>query len=91
MNASAVTVEPEDELKQLLKASRITMGEKKEIETLYMRANTEDGMAGESTLWKLTQGISAIAREAEPTRARELHELAGNLLVTAKPMHHVTE
>jgi hypothetical protein len=45
-----------------------------------MRSAVDDGMAGESTLWKLTQGITAFARESENRRGRELQAIAGDLM-----------
>ena len=42
------------------------------------------GVQGDSTLWKLTQAITAHARELSPERSRELHEISGNLLNHAK-------
>mgnify|MGYP000085971265 len=45
-----------------------------------MNNNPDDGLAGGPTLWKLTQAITAYARETQPARQRELHELSGELL-----------
>lgn len=42
------------------------------------------GVQGDSTLWKLTQAITAHARELSPERSRELHEISGNLLNRVK-------
>ena len=44
----------------------------------------EDGVQGGSTLWKLTQAITAHARELTPERSRELHEISGSLLNRVK-------
>jgi hypothetical protein len=51
-----------------------------------MRNNPEDGVQGESTLWKLTQGITSYAnREDVPERRRmELQEIAGDLFSKIK-------
>ena len=46
--------------------------------------NPEDGVTGGATLWKLTQGITAFAREQEPERCRELHEISGQLMNRVK-------
>ena len=56
----------------------------KEEEELLMNNNPEDGVTGGATLWKLTQAITAHAREVSPERARELHEISGNLLSRVK-------
>ncbi len=45
-----------------------------------MNGNPEDGLSGGPSLWKLTQGLTAVAREMEPTRSRELHEISGELM-----------
>ena len=49
-----------------------------------MRNDPEDGVQGGATLWKLTQAITAHARELSPERSRELHELSGQLLSRVK-------
>lgn len=49
-----------------------------------MRNDPEDGVQGGATLWKLTQAITAHARELSPERSRELHELSGQLLNRVK-------
>ena len=43
-----------------------------------------DGVQGGATLWKLTQAITAHARELTPERSRELHELSGQLMNRVK-------
>jgi len=57
---------------------------KSEIELLegkLMDANPEDGIIGGNTMWKLTQGISAVANTVEcATRKRDLCDIAGGLL-----------
>jgi hypothetical protein len=45
-----------------------------------MRNNPEDGTQGGSTLWKLTQAITAHARDLDDRRSRELHEISGQLM-----------
>ena len=49
-----------------------------------MRNNPDDGVQGGATLWKLTQAITAHARELSPERNRELHEISGELLGRVK-------
>jgi LPS O-antigen subunit length determinant protein (WzzB/FepE family) len=78
--SASIEVNPADELRQMLKAGRLTKADVNGIETLMMRNSPEDGLQGESTLWKLSQGITALAREADPRKAREMQEIAGELL-----------
>lgn len=49
-----------------------------------MIENKAVGVQGGATLWKLTQAITAHARELEPRRSRELHEISGALLNRVK-------
>ncbi|MFA6973981.1 MAG: hypothetical protein WC238_04580 [Parcubacteria group bacterium] len=78
--AASIEVNPADELRQMLKAGRLSKADVNGIETLMMRNSPDDGLQGESTLWKLSQGITALAREAEPRKSREMQEIAGELL-----------
>lgn len=77
--AAGTRIDAGQELKNL--AGRLFKGETEEIGKLLMRNNPEDGVQGESTLWKLTQGITAYAnREDVATRRRmELQEISGSL------------
>lgn len=68
------------ELKQLVSRGALRKNEEKEITELIVRNSPEDGVAGEATLWKLTQAITAQARTAEPRRMRELMEIGGTLM-----------
>ncbi len=77
--ASEIVVDPAKELKML--TGKLLKGEQDEIGKILMRNNPEDGVQGESTLWKLTQGITSYAnRETVTDRRRmELQELAGGI------------
>ena len=77
--SSNIEVDLKKELTNLSKG-KLLKDEVKEIEGVFMRNREDDGCVGESTLWKLTQGISAVARTAAPRRQRELQEIAGELL-----------
>lgn len=79
--ASDLVMDPVRELKQLQGLGKLLKGETDEIGQILMRNNPEDGVQGESTLWKLTQGITSYAnREDVPERRRmELQEIAGGL------------
>lgn len=76
--ASEIDVDFDKELKQLVQKGGLLKSEGREVEKLLMNNNPEDGVTGGATLWKLTQGITAFAREQEPERCRELHEISGH-------------
>lgn len=78
--ASRVKVDFDDELKKLVKANKLLKSEGESVQKLLMNSNPEDGLSGGPSLWKLTQGLTAAAREMEPTRSRELHEISGELM-----------
>lgn len=82
--ASEVEVDMTQELSSLIKKGSLLKSEGKEVETILMNNNPNDGVSGAATLWKLTQGITAFGRNCElqddPKRARELHELSGELM-----------
>ena len=82
--ASAMEVDFEHELKRLTRDGGLLKQEGKEVEKILMRNDPEDGVQGGATLWKLTQAITAHARELSPERSRELHELSGQLLNRVK-------
>ena len=82
--ASEMEVDFEHELKRLTRDGGLLKQEGKEIEKILMRNDPEDGVQGGATLWKLTQAITAHARELSPERSRELHELSGQLLNRVK-------
>lgn len=82
--ASEIEVDFEHELKRLTKDGGLLKAEGKEVEKILMRNDPEDGVQGGATLWKLTQAITAHARELSPERSRELHELSGQLLNRVK-------
>ena len=77
---SRVKVDFDDELKKLVKANKLLKSEGESVQKLLMNGNPEDGLSGGPSLWKLTQGLTAVAREMEPTRSRELHEISGELM-----------
>lgn len=84
--ASNLTMDPVKELKQLQGIGKLLKGESDEIGKLLMRNSPEDGLQGESTLWKLTQGITAYANSenVDARRRMELQEIAGNLFDKVK-------
>lgn len=82
--ASEMEVDFEHELKRLTRDGGLLKQEGKEVEKILMRNDPEDGVQGGATLWKLTQAITAHARELSPERSCELHELSGQLLNRVK-------
>jgi len=78
--AAAKEVNFTQELERLMQKGRLLKTENEGVRKLLMNNNSDDGLAGGPTLWKLTQAITAYAREAQPARQRELHELSGELL-----------
>lgn len=82
--ASEIDVDFDKELKSLVQKGAILKNESREVEKLLMNNNPDDGVEGGATLWKLTQGITAFAREQSPTRSRELHEISGQLMNRVK-------
>lgn len=81
--ASAMEVDMEKELKSLSKG-KLTKDETKSVERILMANKPDDGVAGESSLWKLVAGITAHSRELEPRRQRDLQEIAGDLMKRVK-------
>jgi hypothetical protein len=82
--ASEIEVDFESEIHKLVKSSTLQKQEGKEVEKLLMKNDPEDGVQGGATLWKLTQAITAHARELSPERSRELHEISGALMNRVK-------
>ena len=82
--ASEMEVDLEREIKKLTKDGGLLKAEGQEVEKLLMKNDPEDGVQGASTLWKLTQAITAHARTLTPERSRELHEISGHLLNRVK-------
>jgi hypothetical protein len=84
--SSDLTIDPVKELKQLQSIGKLLKGESDEIGQMLMRNSADDGLQGESTLWKLTQGITAFANNetVEPRRRMELQEIAGSLFDKVK-------
>ena len=82
--ASEIEVDMEREIKKLTRDGGLLKAEGKEVEKILMKNDPDDGVQGASTLWKLTQAITAHARELTPERSRELHEISGQLMNRVK-------
>lgn len=57
----------------------LTKEEAEAVEALLMRSSPDDGVQGELTVWKVQNAITALARDAEPVRMRELQLAAGKM------------
>lgn len=82
--ASEMEVDLGRELNNLTKNGHLLKQEGQEVQKILMRNDPEDGVQGAATLWKLTQAITAHARELTPERSRELHEISGSLMNRVK-------
>ena len=82
--ASEMEVDLDRELHNLTKNGHLLKQEGQEVQKILMRNDPEDGVQGAATLWKLTQAITAHARELAPERSRELHEISGSLMNRVK-------
>jgi hypothetical protein len=84
--ASEMTIDPVRELKNLASVQKLLKGEVDEIGQILMRNNPDDGLQGDATIWKLTQGISTYANRPEISdrRRNELQEIAGSLFDRVK-------
>lgn len=78
--ASSVDVDFRTEIQRLVKNNKLLKAEGEEVQKLLMENNPQNGTQGASTLWKLTQAITAHARNLDPVRTRELHEVSGELM-----------
>lgn len=77
--AAELVVNLSQEIKRL-PAVGMTKQEAKEVEEVFVANRPEDGVSGEGTLWKLTQGITAVARNKDGRRRAELEEIAGAIM-----------
>jgi hypothetical protein len=82
--ASNIDVDFDSELKKLVKVGSLHKSESESVQKILMRNHPDDGTQGNSTLWKLTQAITAHARDTDDHRSRELHELSGMLINRVK-------
>jgi hypothetical protein len=82
--ASEIDVDFDHELKRLTRDGGLLKSEGQAVEKLLMKNDPDDGVQGGATLWKLTQAITAHARELSPERSRELHEISGALMNRVK-------
>lgn len=77
--AAAVEINIVKEVEKLPKLG-LTMGEADAVGRVLMENDPNNGLQGGPTLWKLVNGLTAVARESKPERKRELEQIAGDML-----------
>jgi len=77
--ASKVEIDVKKETEKLPKLG-LSKAEVQEFERLMLNNSPEDGLVGAPTKWKLVNGLTAMARDSEPERKRELEKIAGEML-----------
>lgn len=82
--ASEMEVDFDSEIKRLTRDGGLLKSEGEEVKKILLKNDPEDGVQGASTLWKLTQAITAHARDLDGARSRELHEISGALMSRVK-------
>lgn len=84
--ASNTPADSSNVLKTLYNTGKLMKGESEEIGKLLMQNNPDNGLQGESTIWKITQGITAYANSDKvgERRRMEIQELAGAMFDTIK-------
>jgi len=84
--ASSTPVEPAAMLKDLYQGMKLSKGESDEVGKMLMRNDPMQGLQGESTIWKLAQGITAYANQDDVSERRrvELQQVAGDLFKKLK-------
>jgi hypothetical protein len=77
--ASAKQIDIPKEIERLPQLG-FTKGEADAVGKVLMENDPANGLQGSPTLWKLVNGMTAVARDAKPERKRELEELASSML-----------
>ncbi len=77
--ASAKQVDLVKEVERLPKLG-LTVTEANAVGKVLMENDPANGLQGSPTLWKLVNGLTAVARDAEPERKRELELIASDML-----------
>lgn len=80
VDASEIELDFPEQIKKLPKMG-LLKGEVDLLTKTLMEANPEDGIQGKNTLWKLTQGVTAVANKVEsPERKRDLQDIASGMM-----------
>lgn len=79
--SNAKKIDLNSALNSLTKNKSLTENEGLEIKSVFMKNDEADGLGDNNSLFRLTQGITAIARNKEGQKKRDLELLAGELMV----------
>lgn len=77
--AAGKVVDVQKEVKALVNFG-LSKAEVSEVDAILMAGRYEDGVTGGPTAWKVSQGVTAIAREKDADRRDELHAIAADWL-----------
>ncbi len=77
--ASATHVDLDEEIKKLPKRG-IMKHEADLVMRALLESNPNDGLYGEPTMYKLANAITAVSRDSEPERRREIEIIAGGMM-----------
>lgn len=77
--ASTNEIDFKEKIKTLPKMG-VTEGELRKLENVLMSNDPSNGLFGSPTDWKFNNALTAVARDSEPARKRELEKLAGELI-----------
>lgn len=80
--ASKIEIDLDREIK-LLPQIGVHDYETEALKKIFMENSPVNNVEGENTLFKLTQGLSAVARDSNENRKRELAEITGKLFERA--------
>jgi hypothetical protein len=64
-------------LKELPK-STFHKSDTEKLTKIFMENDPNNGLEGANTLWKFAQGITALARDSEPERKRDLEKFTSD-------------
>jgi len=84
-DASMIDVDLDKEVRELPKRG-LSKDEAGRVQKILTNGRTEDGVQGEPTLWKLVNWVTALGRDSEASRSREIQEIAGKLMERAASM-----
>jgi hypothetical protein len=79
--AAGIRVDIQQEVKRL-KTFGLLEQEVDEIDAILLAGRMDDGATGEATAWKVSQGITAMARDKDATRKREVELIAHEYLTS---------
>lgn len=77
--ASSREIDIKKETERLPKLG-VTKMEVEAFENIMLNNNPENGLQGAPTMWKFANGLTALARDSEAERKRQLEKVVGSLL-----------